>query len=436
MSTEGNIMLVEFRVSNFRSFRDEQVFSMVASADKTHPENTITPRARAKQRLLRSAVLYGANASGKSNFVQALSALQNLVGGSVTPRASGARQIKPFLLDRTARGAPSRFEITFVYQDVRYQYGLTLDQEHILDEWLIAYPKGAPQTWYERRPSPDTGESTWYFGPRLTGERNRLAALTRPDALFLTVAATFNHRQLSLPFNWLNDHLRVVDANRVDDGLHWATVDLVQNHPETRRTVEHLLRHADLGILDFSCEERPGEEQELPADLPEELRASTLRSPQLEIKMFHESDDPEGHRIAVAWDDESLGTQRYFALGGLLAHTLADGFVLVVDELDASMHPILVQTLIRMFHDPSINRNNAQLVFNTHDTTLLDASIFRRDQIWFVEKHRSGASHLYPLLDFSPRKDEALGKGYLEGRYGGIPFVEDLLSQELVHAEG
>jgi AAA15 family ATPase/GTPase len=149
--------------------------------------------------------------------------------------------------------------------------------------------------------------------------------------------------------------------------------------------------------------------------------------------MDHESGDGDGQRIPLSWEDESLGTRRYFALGGPLAHSLHEGSVLVIDELDASLHPLLVQTLIRMFHDPAINRHNAQLIFNTHDTTLLNAGIFRRDQIWFVGKDRSGASHLYPLLEFSPRKDEALERGYLLGRYGAIPFVEGLLDQELMH---
>jgi uncharacterized protein len=429
-------MLVEFKVMNFRSFRDEQVFSMVASADKAYPENVIASDALGKQRLLRSAVLYGANASGKSNFIVALRVILQLVQGSAERKRDGASAVKPFLLDPSHTGAPSEFELTFVQNGVRYQYGVALDQERVYNEWLVAYPKGSPQTWFERRPQPNSNESDWYFGPRLTGERSRLVGLTRPDALFLSVAAAFNHKQLSTVFEWFQYNLRVIDASQADVVLAPLTARLLEHDSRLRTTVAGLLRNADLGIRDFSCEERTTEEQDLPVDLPDELRAYLLKSPQLDIQMYHEGGSVIGQPVPFVWEDESLGTRRYFALSGPLAHTLQDGLILAIDELDASLHPVLVQTLVRMFHDPAINRNNAQLIFNTHDTTLLDASLFRRDQIWFVEKDRSGASQLYPLLEYSPRKDEALERGYLRGRYGAIPFVEGLLDRDLVHAEG
>ena len=139
--------------------------------------------------------------------------------------------------------------------------------------------------------------------------------------------------------------------------------------------------------------------------------------------------------VALPLEEESSGTQRLFALSGPLADVLENGWTLFVDELDASLHPLLVRYLVELFHNPQINPKGAQLIFNTHDTTLMDCCLFRRDQIWFVEKDRLGCSHLYPLLDYSPRKDEALAKGYLLGRYGAIPFLGEPQWGETQHAE-
>ena len=429
-------MLVEFKVTNFRSFRDTQVFSMVASSDQTLADNTITTAALGKRRLLRSAVVYGANAAGKSNLIIALNFVSDFVTKAADRKPRGEMRFSPFLLDKEHPNAPSEFEVTFIHDEIRYQYGFSLDQSRVHQEWLIAYPRGVAQTWFERSPLPDGKESEWYFGPNYTGERSRLTSLTRPDALFLSVAATFNHKQLSKVYAWLTMQLQVVDPTSGDVALDQLTATLVNLDESVFSRVRSLVQRADLGIVHVSSEEQDKwTEDELPLDLPDERRSLLLKSSkQVDIKLQHETGERDGEPVLLPFGEESLGTRRLFGLGGPWVVSLAAGLVLVVDELDASMHPILVRTLVRMFHDPEINRHNAQLIFNTHDTTLLDSGVFRRDQIWFVEKDRAGASHLYPLLEFSPRKDEALEKGYLQGRYGAIPFVSDLLDEAVVHA--
>ncbi len=407
-------MLIEFRVKNFKSFQTEQVLSMVASSDKSLPDNTSTTKALGGLKLLRSAVLYGANASGKSNLNAAVRFVQEFVKQSAQNTPDTEIPVQPFRLDKESSKSPSEFEVTFIHQDIRYQYGFSVDRQRVYEEWLIAYPKGKPQTWFERTAKPDTKKYDWYFGPNLKGEKKRLEGLTRPNALFLSVAATFNHEQLSEVYRWFSADLLVID---VDESSHeffqQYTAKKAMKDRVFHTTVKHWLQFADLGIIDFSVEEKI--------------------STHIDIQMKHET--KEGAGIPFPMQDESLGTRRLFAIVGFW-YTMLSGGTLFVDELDASLHPILVEELVKMFHNSDVNGDNAQLIFNTHDVILLDASLFRRDQIWFVEKDKAGGSHLYPLLKFIPRKDEALAKGYLHGRYRAIPFLrEDLLEGLISNAE-
>jgi AAA15 family ATPase/GTPase len=435
-------MLVEFKFKNFKSFRDKQVLSMIASSDKTLLDNTFatippgkkglaTPLGR--RRLVRSSVLYGANASGKSNLVKAFAFLRNFVVNSAKNGFDSGIHFKPFLLD-TPTQSIAEFEVTFIHEEVRYQYGFSVDQKRVHEEWLTAYPRGLPQTWFERKPTEDPEEpSEWYFGSKLVGEKSKLKALTRPDVLFLSVAATFNHKQLSKVYEWFLKRLLVIDTNRAKSRLERFTAMKAMDEPEFHKRIKTLLQFADLGIKDFQAEEKDFSEEHLPKEMSDDVRAliSKLSSviegvKRVDIQMKHEVKNIEGDGIYFSIVDESYGTQRFFALSGSIIDSLTHGYTMILDELDTSLHPILVRAMLDMFHTPSINPHNAQLIFNTHDTTLLNSSLFRRDQIWFVEKDNSGASHIYPLLEFSPRKDEALERGYLQGRYGAIPFIEDL----------
>ena len=420
-------MLIEFRFKNFASFRDEQVLSMVASSYKTlAEENTISVPSLGKRRLVRSAVVYGANASGKSNLVAALEFVKVFVQMSADQKPGTEIPLNPFLLDKTSAASRSEFEVTFIHNAVRYQYGFSADHRRVYEEWLIAYPKGFARKWFERSPDPDTDESEWYFGPHLKGEKEKLVLLTRPDVLFLSVAAKFNHKQLSEAYNWFANHLRVIGVgNVVDLDCFLFTANLTVSDKDFNRRIASLLRDADFGIEDFSVQERKA----LPEDMPEELRRLISRygaewAGKFEVQLQHRTEGRPAVRFPL--ELESDGTQRVFRVGGPWIYTLQHGFTLVVDELDASLHPHLVRGLVSMFHNPDLNSRNAQLIFNTHDTTLLDSSLFRRDQIWFTEKDNSGASHLYPLLDYRPRKDEALEKWYMRGKYGAIPIIGGL----------
>lgn len=425
-------MLVEFRVTNFRSFKDIQTLSLVASSDKSLPENTMQSEALGKLKLNRSAVVYGANASGKSNLVAALHFVQRFVLISPVRRqlrdqagsySDAPIPTTPFLLNRETRKAPSEFELIFIQNGVRYQYGFQVDPWQVHREWLIAYPFGQPQRWFERTLQEDNSYEWEFRSKQFRGEKQRIAEVTPADALYLSVGATFKLEQLAEVYKWFNN-LRFTfpqDRLRVRSSI---TARRAYQDAKFRERVLSLLTDADVGIVNFDVEEIPDErfaqltlfpENDLP--MPRRVR--------YEVTFAHQGAKDE-EAAFLRFEEESRGTQQLFELAPRLIDVLDHGNVLVVDELDSSLHPVLTRRLVEMFHSPRVNPKGAQLIFNTHDVSLLDRTLFRRDQIWFVEKDRQGATHLYSLLDFSPRKEEALAKGYLQGRYGAIPFIEGL----------
>lgn len=428
-------MLVEFKVSNYRSFKEQQTLSMVASSEKNLNDHTISLRIMGAKRLVRSAVIYGPNASGKSNLIRALHFVKDFVTRSVDLRLTKISSYSPFIFDDTAKNSPSEFETTFIHKNVRYQYGFVVDHHRVHEEWLIAYPKRSAQIWYERTYDQQTEDYKWYFGPLLKGEKNKLIPLTRANTLFLSLAAQFNHEQLSNIHEWFTRHLQVGFMNEHNSIFELITSQMVIKNQTLHRKIRNLLSIADLGIVDFKIKESSFTSQEIdysdeaPSELRELLKGLsdlTKDSKRIEVLMHHSTGDSIRGSVPLEINEESMGTRRIFSLAGPIFEALEDGDVLVVDELDASLHPIIVKALVRLFNDPETNPNNAQLIFNSHDTTLLDSDVFRRDQIWFVEKAQNGSSFLFSLLDFNVRSTEVFSRGYLQGKYGAIPILGDL----------
>lgn len=416
-------MLIEFKIKNFRSFREETTLSLMASTDKTLTENTIPVSEFGGRSLLRSAVVYGANAAGKSNIIEAIRFFKDFINPRKDRGIDAPIPVVPFLLVAGSNTAPSEFEITFIdKENVRFQYGFHVTTKQIVREWLVAYPKGLPQTWFEREHVAGS-ESSWYFGRNLKGKNNQMAELTRPDVPFLWNAAKLNHLQLGLVFEWFQKSLRVIRSTTAEDAWWLYSAIKAKDNERSRSGIQTLLEVADFGISGFDIQERVYNDRDFPEDLPIEIRNQFVNKKTLDIFMYHPVKGAGD--IPLPMKEESSGTQRYFALSGPLYDVLDNGLTLFVDELDASLHPLLVRKLVELFHNPQLNPKGAQLIFNTHDTTLMDCCLFRRDQIWLVEKDRQGCSHLYPLLEYSPRKDEALAKGYLVGRYGAIPFLSE-----------
>ncbi|OWQ52050.1 hypothetical protein CEE60_14100 [Stenotrophomonas maltophilia] len=415
-------MLIEFSVENYRSIREKQSFSLVASPDKHRRDTHVAVvDAPATPDVLRSAIVYGANAAGKSNLLRALATMSSLV--REPPRASKQSSLpySPFMLDAGSAALPTSFEVSFIEEGVRYQFGVTYNAERILSEALFAYPEGRPQRWYSRSLDPDTGEDVFEFGGMLRGQKKVWQEATRPNALFLTTAVKLNSEQLERVFSWFDNRVQPIHPFARVGSDYTATSS--QKSSERKLRVLEFLAQADLGIGDFIVKSRPFDFSVIPEDAPEPVRqffrhAMTDKEFQ-EISFLHRT--KSGYEALLDLEEESGGTKKLFELAGPWVDTLENGYLLLIDELDTSLHPLMLRYLVKMFHDPVINTKGAQLVFTTHDTNVMDS--FRRDQLWVMEKDGELSSQLVPFSDFSPRKNENLEKGYLEGRYGGVPIT-------------
>jgi uncharacterized protein len=413
-------MLIRFRVRNFRSLRDEQELSMVASLrddgrGAVHVETLGVD-------LLQVAGIYGANAAGKSNVLDALRFLQTAVTSSHRQwRPEGPIPHDPFVLDPAWRSRPSRFAIDFLLDGLHFQYGFELNAEVVLREWLYAFPNKRRQTWFTR----DKQEFT--FGRSLKGANRTIQGLTRRNSLFLSAAAENNHPSLSPVYRRLAGGLLFTKRDDENARLVSLTRKLASGGQD-RKSIVDLLSLADFGIVDVRTKGGAIDlaVKELVNNLSFQIGPwEKNRNLLAQLDFYHRS---KGDPVPLSIEHESLGTLAWLSLIGPIISALNRGAVLCIDELDSSLHPLLATEAIKIFESPAKNKNRAQLIFNTHDTALLGNLLrhpsLRRDQIWFVEKDEEGATKLYPLTDFKPRNLENLERGYLQGRYGAIPFIE------------
>jgi uncharacterized protein len=416
-------MLLEFRIRNYRSIRDEVVISFVASKDKKLADSHLASTGiTSLPHVLRSAVIYGPNASGKSTLLHAIHYMRAVVAESATIIQPGQTYVvQPFRLDAEYAKQPTEFEITFLLGGVRHQYGFSLTPERIVDEWLLVYRAPKPQQWFRRTFDEKSQSSVYEFSTHLTGPRKLWQETTRPNALFLSTAAQLNSELLGPIFRWLVDQPVYFPAGLSPQPD--LTTQLLQSDVG-KRAVRDFLASADISISDVLSVSRQGFQQQIMFG-PEGPQFSREEREMLMPQFVHKT---EHGSATFELYEESQGTQRLYALAAPVLDVLKNGRLLIVDELDSSLHPLLVRRLVRMFHNPELNPHGAQLLFTTHDTSLLDRTVFRRDQIWFTEKDRDQATRLYPLSDFSPRETEAWEKGYLIGRYGAVPFFDEPVS--------
>jgi uncharacterized protein len=415
------LMLLRFKFSNYRSFRGEHELSLVAGPLKDHTAGVFEVLGL-KERVLPVAAIYGANASGKTTVLRALQFMSGAIAHS--HRRWEPEQpipLQPFAGELSE--SPTRFVVDFTREDVRHQYGFAMNSAAVLEEWLHVYPNGKKQTWFSRKAGKPIS-----FSDKLTGENRVIEQITRNNSLFLSAAAQNNHEMLLPIYNWFRNALTFVFGQR---GAESRRTTEMCNDTETRAIIARLLRIADLGIADLSVEVE---------DVPEEFREKTMKLTEAIrnfmgdldvdlfdgktsvaiVKLLHRID---GKLLPFDLQQESAGTLAYLALLGPLVDALKVGGVICIDELDSSLHPLIAIEIMRLFEDRGQNPKCGQLIFNTHDTNLLNTGTLRRDQIWFTEKDAKGESHLYPLTDFKPRRQENLESGYLQGRYGAIPFI-------------
>jgi predicted ATPase len=424
-------MLVEFSVENFKSFRDRVTFSMVAAnitaKEKCLDEENVV-EAGGGLRLLKSAAIYGANASGKSNLAAAMAFMRRFVlNSSKETQADEPTGVEPFLLSNQAEGAASSFEMVFLLDKKRYRYGFELTGECVVAEWLYFVPTTREARLFSRdRKSIALGENF--------REGKGLEERTRKNALFLSVAAQFNVALAEQVLLWFRN-INLITTSGVADLLSGAYTLNCLDKARHSSDIVQLVKKLDLGIDGIDVETAQFDEDSLSVETPDLLRRLILERPtrtHKQIVTTHKRYDGHGRQIgSVSFDldtHESEGTKKLVAFAGPLIHALKTGQVLFVDEFDARLHPLVTRSLISLFNSRQSNANNAQLIFTTHDTNLLTNKLFRRDQIWFVEKDRYGGTRLYSLVEYKVRNDASFESDYIRGKYGAIPFIGDISS--------
>ncbi len=417
-------MLIEFTVGNFKSFRDKTTFSMIAanltSEDPALDTANVIPVSK-NLSLLKSAAVYGANASGKSNLGLALRFMREFIlrsaNEAVTPAGAG---LEPFMLDRESRRQSSIFEMVFLLEGRQYRYGFELDKTHVVSEWLFHVPKTKEAALFVR-------ESQEIIVRTGFKEGKDLEARTRPEALFLSVAALFNGEIAQKVCKWVRAF--AIETGLQDERFRRFTITCLRD-PELKNPLLQFIYSLDLGIGLVDAGDMSSLDDMLSSELPDEAKHQIIERLSQKIYVAYRTKEPletpEDIEIFDLDKHESQGTRKLVSMAGLLWSILSHGHILFIDELDARLHPLMTRRIIELFHSPLTNPHGAQLIFATHDTNLLDKTLFRRDQIWFAEKDRQGATHLASLAEYRVRSDAAFEKQYLEGRYGAIPFLGDL----------
>lgn len=393
-------MLIQFSVKNYKTFADEVKLSMVANHDKEtlFAENVFQTPAY-NLNLLKSAVIYGANASGKTKLVDALGVMRHIVQQSSRFQSTAELPIKPFLRSTATENEPTLFEIIFLYQNIMYRYGFEATSEKIMSEWLYYKPKTKEIELFYRFEQ-DFGEVHRDFDVKDLIKRNRIGKTN----LLLSVADANNERIAKVVFQWFDKVFITPNTPTLSESTYRSEVLNYLRNPIQKEKVLEYFDKADIDMLDLLITDR--------------------------IYAVHTKYTPELRRVKdgnVYFDfeiDESTGTDKFLMALVYILYVLENGYIVVFDELDAHLHHNLAKSLLRLFHSPLTNPKNAQIIFDTHNTNLLTNSLFRRDQIWFVEKNRYGASKLYSLASFKEvRKEDKYEKNYLEGRYGATPYL-------------
>ena len=441
-------MLIRFSVSNFCSFKEEAELSMIPSKERSHKDQVYETKNKNTTNLLRGAVVYGPNASGKSNLVEAVSYAKNLIIRGKAPNKKF--DLPQFKLDQSSSEIPTRFEFEIQCNKKMYAYGFELFNSHVHEEWLYFVKSKEDELIFERKNK--NNEDIYTFSEslkKLSDENfqlfNFVAKGTRPNQLFLSETIDRNLDNFSEIYNWFDRTLKIISPNNKANGIEFK----ISGDSTFKDYLTKVLDLADTGIKEIRTEEislnnldgiPPLLIERLQEDLDEDGGALIPGSNSGKRTVIHKlngelyayklstshrcSDD--SHDISFDLEEESDGTRRLIELTPALyemAHS-NESSVHIIDEIDRSLHSHLTRLLVRE-HLESEKNSQSQLIVTTHETSLLDVSLIRRDEIWFIQKNESGVSKLYSLNNFQPRYDKDIRKDYLLGRYGAIPFIGD-----------
>ncbi|MFF5584441.1 AAA family ATPase [Streptomyces hygroscopicus] len=424
-------MLLSFRVANHRSIRHEQQLNLQPVYDTDRPEGT-------QWRAVPVVGIFGANASGKSNLAGALQYMARMVVSSHRDaEPDGGVDRSPFLLDDEAKDEPSWYIVDLLLDGVRYTYGFGVDDDRVVEEWLDSYPKGKKKELFSR-----DGDEVKPGASQQPGQLALVESITEPNVLFLSLAARSKQQDFRPVYDWFAHHLqfRGTQPGRNFGISAVRALEDADRHPE----IMELLKAADLGIEGCGMERLLMDEAGLRRQFGPRIPPRLLR--ELEDEGPREIMRPwVGHRgrsgvVQMNLHDESAGTQSLLEQAPRFLAVLRRGGTFVVDEIDASLHPLLTARLIGLFQDSLTNPEGAQLIFTSHDASLLGRrdgeDILKRDQAWFVEKDQYGETKLYSLAEFKPRKEENRERRYLGGSYGGVPFIDESFAEAVLKRGG
>lgn len=414
-------MLIEFNVSNFLSFKEEISFSLAAHSIKERRDTNVFKVGRDLE-LLKSAAIYGPNAGGKTNLAKAFIFFKNFILNSAKESTAAENiPVENFRLSSVTESKPSKMEAFFVIDKVIHQYGFSVTKKEIKKEWLYSFPNNQKRKLFERSSGNKIEVQHKYYKE---GKKS-LIPITRNNSLFLSVVAQWNGEIAKAIQGWLLDF-------NIINGYGEDLIGLAMRFMTNRSYIEKItdfLKHADVGINDFLVKNEKLTLDQLPPELPDEFKKIAIENGVNQLFTVHNKYDSagkiDGTEIFNLAQNESHGTQKMFAYAGPILQTLERGMKLFIDEIDASLHPELVEFLVKLFNSKEANPKNAQLIFTTHQTSLLDKANLRRDQVWFIEKDNVQSSKLYPLLEFKPRNDFSLERNYLKGRFGARPHIGD-----------
>lgn len=428
-------MIVDFTVENFKSIKEEQTFSMLASDSKSeHPDNIFPTQKEKNISLLKTGIIVGANASGKSNLLTAMETFRDFVVNSTDLKVEQEiPYYDPFRLDENCFDKPAAFEMEFIGRDrTRYKYRVLFDRKEVKSEELVFYPNKQEALLFLRE-----REKPVKFGSQFKGRKKSIESECLPNTLFLSRAANSNHEQLKEIYLYFKDNLLFHTGRdgRKDRTLFTTSQLRGKNGERFKRKLVDFLVAADTGIHSVELEinrDAFGTRDLYPdrvAETPDRpIYSESFYKPVVYRKIYDGSE--ESGVIPFDLEEESGGTAKLYALAGKIIAALERGCTLIVDELDNSLHPLIAGYILMLFADPETNPNNSQLIAATHDTTLLNPKNLRRDQIWFSVRNRYDATELLSLDDFDKnqvRRDTPFDKWYIDGRFGALPLIDKQL---------
>ncbi len=412
-------MLLKFSVQNYRSIKTRQEFSMIPAHILDNEDALIFDNG-SYENSLSAAVMYGPNASGKTSFIRALSTMRKMVLNSLKDDSTLLDFVQPFMFDSITPHEPTVFNIIIIVNNLKYEYGFSADRTRVIAEWLYVYPRGRSNKIFTRKYNEDSKSYEYYFPRASKALQKDTVKITDQNSLFISASMRTSAAQYVRDvFEWFDNTLIIIGVDGVDD---YVTTSMINDGVLDKLEVIKYLRSAGIELSDIDITEVPLSEilttKNMPSELKQKLIDKLKNETQLKTNITHSIGEDS---YVLSMEDESSGTKRLYGYSAPIIHSLSDHKVLFVDELNSNLHSNLVKHILQSFMNRDVNKFKSQLFFTTHDTSILNGSGLRRDQIWFCDRCQDLATTLYGLLDFKIRTQRNYEHAYLDGKFLAVP---------------